>query len=170
MAGLISLALNRQQMRDARAQRAEDDQRAKLRRSEDRRFAAYADFLTRARSYRDVIRDLTAARASATLKEAIDAVAQSTGPMSAVVFLVAESEGTHMACRAILATIGKAQTALYAKDADWSSDLWIGLTNELAQLLREFQVAVRDELEVGGIDSSVILNRGTTRGWQSSST
>lgn len=51
LAGAISLALNRQQMRDARARRGEDEQRAKLRRSEDRRFTAYAEFATRARTY-----------------------------------------------------------------------------------------------------------------------
>jgi hypothetical protein len=51
--GAISFALSRQQLRDARAQRIEDDLRASRRRNEDRRFAAYSDFLTRARTYRD---------------------------------------------------------------------------------------------------------------------
>lgn len=64
LAGLISLGVNRQQMRDARAQRAEDDQRAKDRRSDDRRFTAYVEFAARARSYRDAIRGLTVAAAS----------------------------------------------------------------------------------------------------------
>ncbi len=160
LAGLISLALNRQQIRAARAQRAEDDQRERDRRSEDRRFTAYADFITGARTYRDAIRALTTARVPAKARDAIDTLAQATGPASAVVFLIGESERTHIACRAILATIGEAQTELHGKDTEWSSEWWAELNTKLARQLREFQVAVRDELGVEGISASVILDRG----------
>src|SRR5690348_7611063 len=57
LGGVISLVLNRQQMRDARVQREEEEKRQQHRASLDRRFQAYADFMTRARSYRNVVRD-----------------------------------------------------------------------------------------------------------------
>jgi hypothetical protein len=42
---------------------------------------------------------------------------------------------------------------------DRSQALWTGLNAEIAALVREFQVAARDELGVGGIDRSVFLTR-----------
>ena len=55
--GGISYLSNRQQMREARTQRLEEARREQYRRSVDRRFQAYSDFLTRVRSCRNVVRD-----------------------------------------------------------------------------------------------------------------
>jgi hypothetical protein len=46
LGGAISFMLNWQQAKEARRQRQEDDSRERRRRSADRRFQAYADFLT----------------------------------------------------------------------------------------------------------------------------
>jgi hypothetical protein len=119
------------------------------------------DLWFRGSSYRDGIRGLMEARPSAKVKDAIDALAQPIFPSSAIVFLVAESERTHRACRMIVAAVGKAQDALYSRDTGWSGEEWVELNNGLAELLREFQVAVRDELGVSGVDPSVILDRST---------
>jgi hypothetical protein len=55
LGGAISFVLSRQQIMDARLQRQEADTREALRRSADRRFQAYADFLTRSRSFRNAV-------------------------------------------------------------------------------------------------------------------
>ncbi|MGH3406364.1 MAG: hypothetical protein ACRDRJ_28275 [Streptosporangiaceae bacterium] len=94
--------------------------------------------------------------------DALNELAQSVNSSSALVFLVAESERTHRACRTIVMAIGNAQGSLHLANATWSRDLWVGLNNELAQKLRELQVAARNELEVGGIDPALILDRKTT--------
>jgi hypothetical protein len=54
--GAISYLVSVQQIREARAQRQEAERSAQARRSLDRRFAAYADFLTHARRFRNAIR------------------------------------------------------------------------------------------------------------------
>ena len=55
LGGAMSFVLSRQQAREARLQRQEEDARERLRRSADRRFQAYADFLTGARSFRNAV-------------------------------------------------------------------------------------------------------------------
>jgi len=159
LAGAISLALHRQQMKDAREQRAEEDQRNRRRRSEDRRFEAYADFATRARAYRDAIRTLVAEPASPALIENLDELARSANTASALVFLIVESKATYDACRGIITVIGRTQARVHDSDSGQQRSQWFELNNELARLVREFQVAVRDELAVDGISPAVILDR-----------
>jgi hypothetical protein len=74
LGGAISLALNRQQMKDARAQRMEDDRRIGQRHSADRRFGAYAAFFTNARFYRDALRPLQARSGSKAQLSELDDV------------------------------------------------------------------------------------------------
>jgi hypothetical protein len=157
LGGVISLALNRQQMRDAREQRTEDDERLKNRRSEDRRFDAYTNFSTCLRSYRDSIRVLEDPSAGQVSVDEIDAFARSVNTASALAFFIVESQATYQACRAIIGAVLKVQTALHSMDR--SQALWTELNAEIAALVREFQVAARDELGVGGIDRSVFLTR-----------
>jgi hypothetical protein len=157
LGGAISFALNRQQMRDARVQRAEDDLRLKQRRSEDRRFDAYTNLSMCLRTYRDAIRVLEDQSANEISISDIETLARSVNTASALVFLIAESQMTYEACRDIVATILDAQNALH--NMDRSRALWTELNTKVAQLVREFQVAARDELGVGGIDRSVFLTR-----------
>src|ERR1700678_19078 len=113
LGGAISLALNRQQMRDARKQRAEDDERLKNRRNEDRRFDAYTNFSTCLRSYRDSIRGLEDPSAGKVSIDNIDACARSANTASALVFFIVESQATYQACRDVIRGILNAQTALH---------------------------------------------------------
>jgi hypothetical protein len=157
LGGAISLALNRQQMRDAREQRAEEDERLKHRRSEDRRFDAYTNFSTYLRSYRDSIRGLEDPSADQVSVEHIDACARSVNTASALVFFSVESQMTYEACRAVIRAILDAQTALH--NGDRSQVLWAERNIEISAFVREFQIAARDELGVGGIDRSVFFGR-----------
>jgi hypothetical protein len=160
LGGAISLALSRQQIRDARMQRAEDDLRLKRRRSEDRRFDAYTQFSLALRSYRDIIRALEDQSMAEVSVGDIDALAKSVNGTSGIVFLIVESEMTYQACRAIVEAVLKAQTALNNRDR--SRALWAELNTEIAQHVRELQVAARDELGIGGIDRSTILTRNVS--------
>jgi hypothetical protein len=157
LGGAISLALNRQQMRDARNQRAEEDERLKHRRSEDRRFDAYTDLSTCLRSYRDSIRGLEDPSAGQVSIDNIDACARSANTASALVFFTVESQATYQACRTVIRAILNAPTALH--NGDRSQDVWAERNNEISALVREFQAAARDELGVGGIDRSVMSGR-----------
>jgi hypothetical protein len=157
LGGAISLALNRQQLRDARAQRAEDDERLKRRNSEGRRFEAYSQFSLALRSYRDSIRPLESQSASQVSLDNMTALAKSVNDTSAIVFFIAETDMTYEACRATAKAVLRAQNALHSGDR--SPSLWAGLNAEIAQLVRNFQVAARDELGVTGINRSKILTR-----------
>lgn len=116
LGGVISLAVNRQQMRDAREQRTEDDERLKNRRSEDRRFDAYTNFSTCLRSYRDSIRVLEDPSAGQVSIDEIDAFARSVNTASTLVFFIVESPATYQASRAIIGAVLKTQTALHNMD------------------------------------------------------
>jgi hypothetical protein len=157
LGGAISLALNRQQMSGARVQRAEDDQRLRRQRSETRRFDAYSQFSLALRSYRDAIRPLERQSTTQVSLDNMAALAKSVNDTSAIVFFIAESDMTYEACRATVQAVHNAQNTLHKGDR--SQALWAELNSEIAQLVREFQVAARNELGVAGIDRSKILNR-----------
>lgn len=157
--GAISYVLSRQQMKDARLQRAEEFMREKQRRSADRRFEAYADFLTKARSFRDAIRRYGDNSHPDFTPTAVDSIAREAHAASALVFLVVESTKTYDVCRTIVSTMSQAQGFLNDFGPDSADDPWLGLNNEMARLLREFQVAAREELDIGGVDRVHILNR-----------
>jgi hypothetical protein len=157
LGGAISLALNRQQMRDARKQRAEDDERLKNRLSLDRRFDAYTNFSTCLRSYRDSIRGLEDPSAGQVSIDNIDTCARSANTASALVFFTVERQATYQACRAVVRSILNAQTALH--NGDRSQEIWAEFNIEISALVREFQVAARDELGVGSMDPSVFFGR-----------
>jgi hypothetical protein len=160
LGGVISLALNRQQMSDARRQRSEDEVRLRERRSEDRRFDAYSQFSLALRSYRDNIRTLEDQHGTDVPVDDINMLAKSVNSASALVFFVVESEDTYKACRSIVSSVHETQRVLHSGDR--SLDLWIDLNNKTAELVREFQVAARDELRVGGIGHSTILTRANS--------
>ena len=140
LGGAISFFLSRQQMREARRQRQEEDARERRRRSADRRFEAYADFLTRARSFRNAAESFyLQPRRNASLKE-IDSALQSANDASALVFLVVEDHATYEACRHVIHRIEPAGSA----------DPWDELNVMLGRATREFQNAARNELDVVG--------------------
>ena len=150
LGGAISFLLNRQQMREARRQRQEEDARERRRRSADRRFEAYADFLTRARSFRNAAESFyLQPRRNPSLKE-IDSLLQSANDASALVFLVVEDHATYEACRHVLRALSRAQAVIHRIEAPASAGPWDELNVMLGRATREFQNAARNELEVAG--------------------
>jgi hypothetical protein len=162
LGGAISFVLSRQQIKDARAQRAEQYLHERQRHSADRRFDAYSDFLTKARSFRDAIRGYDKEPDPAFGPKEIDAIARSAHSASALVFLVVESTETYDVCRAVVSGMKYIQRFLPdfgSRPGVPEDDPWPELNDRMARLLREFQVAAREELEIGGVDPSVIMDQ-----------
>ena len=63
-------------------------------------------------------------------------------------------------CRAIVSTMSRAQGFLKDPGSRTGDDPWRGLNDEMAGLLRKFQLATREELGIGGVDPRRILDRG----------
>jgi hypothetical protein len=157
--GAISFALSRQQMKDAHDQREEEFEREKQRRSADRRFDAYADFLTKARAFRNAIRGYGDKPGSTLTPETINAIAGSASSASSLVFLVVESAKTYDACRAVVRAMDRTQSFLPQFGPNATDDPWLELNHDMARLVREFQAAAREELEISGVNRSQILKR-----------
>lgn len=120
---------------------------------------AYAAFITGARSYRNALRPLEKRPATDISRSELDGLAAVADNAASLVFIVLRSEATYHSCRAIVSAINRTQDALHRVDTVLTNSQRVSINNDMAQLLREFQVAVRDELEVTGIESSVILSR-----------
>lgn len=157
--GGISYLSNRQQMREARTQRLEEARREQYRRSMDRRFQAYSDFLTRVRSCRNVVRDYLLLSDHRPNVGDIDALVRSANDASAMVFLVVESEKTHEACRAVLSALGRATEAVHGLGSSSIEHPWPMLNEAIGRTTREFQIAAREELGVSGVEQQWIEYR-----------
>ena len=144
--GAISLAVSRQQIKDARSQRTERAAQDAHRRSLDRRFGAYADFYSRARAFRNSIRSFSPQLANPDAVGQIGELARRAHDVSALVFLVVESQQTADACRYVVVMMSRIQSALGESEQD--SD-WPALTEEMRTATRVFLAAARQELEVG---------------------
>jgi hypothetical protein len=148
--GAISLFVSRQQAKATRSQRAEDYQREERKQSADRRFQAYSEFLTRARSFRNALETYyVKPRHKASLAE-MDALLHSASDASTLVFLVLESEATYRACREVVRALGKAQPIIHGTEPGSAVDPWAELNALLGRTTREFQNAARNELGVRG--------------------
>jgi hypothetical protein len=158
LGGAISFVLSRQQMKDARAQRAEEAVRERHRRSVDRRLDAYADFYTRAYSFRNSIRAGQQSVPRLNIDE-IGALSRSANAASSLVFLLVESPETYDACRAVVMAMSRTQDVIDDLGLDLPDKPWPELNEKMVIVLREFQAAVREELEVGGVERSWILAR-----------
>lgn len=158
LGGTITLVANHQQMKSAQVQRQEIVLEENYRRSVDRRFQAYTEFLTRARTYRDSIRASNTGSGPRLSTNQIDEYALSADTASAFVYLVSESSTTYVACGAIMRALGEIQTELH-KHPDMRVSKWQDLSDKMADALRQFQVAARAELKVGGIEPTAILTR-----------
>jgi hypothetical protein len=149
LGGAISYLLSRQQISEARIQRAEEAQRAQDSRSEERRFTAYSDFLSQARRYRTAIRPYRLDSAPGLTVQEIDAYAAAADAAGSLVFLVSQSLGTHEACRKVLRSIGETLAVIHELSMDLEAGPWEELNNDVAGSLREFQNAARAELGAG---------------------
>jgi hypothetical protein len=150
LGGAISFALSRQQLNDARLQRKEEAAREQRRRSEDRRFQAYSEFLTRARSYRNALQAYYLHPGNRLSVGEIDTLLHAAVDASTLAFLVVESESAYEACRAVAEALWRAQAVIHGTASSIIGDPWPELNNELGRATREFQNVARDELGVGG--------------------
>jgi len=150
LGGAISILVSRQQAREARRQRAEDDLREQRRRSEDRRYAVYSEFLTQARSFRNAVEAHYAHRRGKPGVTEIGSLLQNANDASALVFLVVESQETYEGCRAVLRALSRARELLQEAGKQPAADPWEELNALLGQAIRRFQNAARGELGVSG--------------------
>jgi hypothetical protein len=150
LGGAISFLLSRQQMREARRQRQEEDERERRRRSADRRFEAYADFLTRARSFRNAAESCYLQPRPNPPLEKIDSLLQAANDAAALVFLVVEDPATYEGCRHVLRALSRAQAVIHGIEPPGSAKPWDELNVMLGRATREFQNAARNELDVAG--------------------
>ena len=157
LGGAISFLLSRQQILEARAQRKEEASLDRNRRSVERRFNAYAEFLTSARSYRNAVRPATITKAAFA---DIDALAQAADAAGSLITLVAESETTIAASHKLMPAISVAQDVIHDPDRDSREARKPEAIDMLVLSLRQFQAAAREELDVGGVDRSWILTHG----------
>lgn len=157
LGGAISFLISRQLIIEARTQRKEEAARDRDRRSVERRFDAYADFLKRARSYRNAIRPYVITEAAT---RDIDALAQAADAAGSFVSLVAESEMTLNASHRVLAAIAASQELLHDPDSASREARWPEANDAMVLSLRQFQAAAREELEISGVDRSWILTHG----------
>lgn len=150
LGGVISFVLNLQQTKDARLQRQEDEVREQRRRSADRRFQAYSDFLTKARSFRNAVETYYLhPRHKPSLAE-LDSLVHSANDASALVFLVVESDGTYQDCRNVLRALWTTRTVVHGIEATAPKEPWTELNVLLGRAMREFQNSARTELGVRG--------------------
>jgi hypothetical protein len=147
--GAISYVVSVQQIRDGRLQRREAEHAEEVRRSLDRRFATYADFLTHARRFRNAIRPPHHPGAGLRVPVAeIDTLAGSADGAGSPVFLVAESTVTEAICGETMRTIGQIVGAVHEGEADPDHVPWDELNEQMAPTLGEFQNAARAELQI----------------------
>ena len=155
-------------MKEARRQRQEDDAREHHRRSMDWRFAAYSDFLTRARSFRNAAEAHYLQPGHGPSLVEVESLLQSANDASALVFLVLESEQTYQGCRNVLRALWQAREIIRETEPDAAGDPWADLNMLLGRTTREFQNSVRAELGVTGPiaawDSPALAGRESERG------
>jgi hypothetical protein len=150
LGGAISFLLNWQQAREARRQRQEDHRREQHRRSAERRFQAYADFLTRARSFRNAVEAYFERPGNRPSLAEMDSLLQSANDASALVFLVVEDNATYEGCRNVLRALQKARSAIHGAGPSGSKEQWTELNVSIGRATREFQNSARIELGVSG--------------------
>lgn len=150
LGGAISFILSRQQIRDARLQREEEEVRQQRRRSADRRFQAYSEFLTRARSFRNALETYYLHPRHKPSVDEIDSILQSANDASALVFLVVESDNTYQGCRIVLQALERARNIIHGIEPSDTQDPWAELNVLLGRATREFQNSAREELGVSG--------------------
>ena len=149
LGGTISYLVSLQQITEARAQRLEGERSEQTRRSLERRFDAYARFLTRARQFRNAIRPPhhPGSRLRLAAHE-IDALARSADAAGSLVFLVTESVDTDAACATVMRTIGRSIGVIHEHQGDPGAVAWDELNDAMEHALRNFVSTTRAELDV----------------------
>ena len=148
LGGAISLVINRQQLKAAHAQRAEDAEQDKHQRSIDRRFSAYADLLDKARSFRDALRPYGNQPIPLLAPKDVSALARSAHAVSPLAFLVVESRRTRVALGELATAMSDIQRDLDDDRSGPTDKPWADLNTRIKSALDKFEDAARQELEV----------------------
>ena len=150
LGGLVSLAVSRQQIREARALRAYEASQERYRHSVDRRFKAFSEFIIQQRAARGALlfyySELDGKPSLTDINKAI----RSARDSAAMTFLVLETERTYKACRSVLSALEYAQSVVNENIGRPSANPGDEISVELGRAMREFQNAARAELEVNG--------------------
>lgn len=149
LGGAVSFTLSRQQLKDARAQRAEEAARERDKRSEDRRIQAYSDFLTRARSFRNALITYCNRPQGKVTLDILDDLMREVGAASALAFLVVETPEAYDACRIVLRALGDALSTVQDIASGPTKDLGQEVSKIIGPALRSFQISAREELGFG---------------------
>jgi hypothetical protein len=150
LGGSISVIVSRQQIKSAWKQREADVAQERNRRSEDRRFAAYSDFLSRARSSRNALGAYYLQSDHQPPVKELDALLQAARDSSTLVFLLVESEEAYAGCLDVVRALGVALGVLHGTKSTSTDDPWHELDALLGSSTRRFQNAVQTELGVTG--------------------
>ena len=150
LGGLVSLAVSRQQIREAHALRADEASQERYRRSVDRRFEAFSEFIIQHRAARGALLFYYSQLEGKPSLSDISKIIRSARDSAAMTFLVLETERTYKACRGVLLALEQAQNAVYETAGDPSANPSREIQLVLGRAMREFQNAARAELEVGG--------------------
>jgi hypothetical protein len=160
LGGAISYVLSRQQIREARAQHLEAERWDRTRRSVERRFDVYKDFLTQARRYRNAIRPPYGPGSGLRIPVGdIDDLARAADAAGTVVFLVSENHRTQAACANVMRTISAVEDAVHGFSQDPDGQRRGKVNDDFEHMLRAFQAAARDELgaaDLGELWSPII--------------
>jgi hypothetical protein len=153
LGGAISYVLSHQQIKEARAQRLEAERWDRARRSVERRFDVYKDFLTQARRYLNAIRPPYGPGSGLRIPVGdIDDLARAADAAGTVVFLVSESPRTQAACANVMRTISTVEDAVHGFSQDPGGQRLDEVNDDFERMLRAFQAAAREEL--GAVDPS----------------
>jgi hypothetical protein len=150
LGGLVSLAVSRQQIREARKQRADQALEERYRRSVERRFKAYSEFINCHRSVQHAVNSYYSQVPGSPSVSDITALLQSANNASAMVFLVAETERTNKACIGVLHVLRETQRVVGGEALSSTDSPRSKLNIQMGRAMREFENAARTELGVGG--------------------
>ena len=159
-------AISRQQLKAAHAQRAEDAEQDKHRRSIERRFSAYADFLDKARSFRNALRPYGYQPVPLLAPKDISALARSAHAASPLAFLVVESRRTRVALGELVRVMSDIQGVLDDERSDPADKPWLDLNKRIKPALDKHLHCLAIGLEHGyaAVLSSAALAYSSGRG------
>lgn len=150
LGGLVSLAVSRQQIREAGKQRADEALEERYQRSVERRFEAYSEFINCHRSVQHAVNSYYSQVPGCPSVSDITALLQSANNASAMVSLVAETGRTNEACIGVLRALRETQRIVCDETRSSTDNPQSKLNIQMGRAMREFENAARTELGVGG--------------------
>jgi hypothetical protein len=130
----------------------------------ERQATAYAAFITNARAYRNALRPLAEVQPGLSRGD-LDRLAAAIDSAGALVFILLQSLDTYKVCGEIISAMKSPQSTLHEARVPISKEQADELNDRMANLLRKFQIASRNELGVTGVAPALILSRNKDILW-----